>query len=370
MKTRENNVISDETKFEQRDKNYYHAEVEDSNVNDESTADPEKPKKSSSPKMKAVGVGVMAGVAGALGYSALRAAPAMDEELVAGELGESESRDSNIISNPNIEEPSDLGEIELATTPDDEMSFNEAFAAARKEVGPNGVFEWRGGVFNTYYREEWDNLSDKYKDEFGNHDWRGDFDNLEKNGDAASNEPHIHNPEDYEQDITGFEILKDEDGNEYIALKDAITGEEMHVSPEELGMAVTDEHGDVIAFLSNDYLEKHPEPNGVIQFDSEGNCILVDVMDYGDIDDPDDVGVPEPYDEDVEVLNPEDEDVVVPDEFEGDYAVVDDNGEVVGGETSMEDFEVTEDVACSEDICVDDLPEIDDEGMIMEDSAI
>jgi len=41
-----------------------------------------------------------------------------------------------------------------ATSVNDEMSFNEAFAAARAEVGPGGVFEWHGHSYNTYYAEE------------------------------------------------------------------------------------------------------------------------------------------------------------------------------------------------------------------------
>ena len=56
--------------------------------------------------------------------------------------------------------------IPMATSINDEMSFSEAFAAARKEVGPGGVFEWRGNVYNTYYAEEWNAMSQEEKDEF------------------------------------------------------------------------------------------------------------------------------------------------------------------------------------------------------------
>ena len=40
------------------------------------------------------------------------------------------------------------------------MSFNQAFAAARAEVGPGGVFAWHGGIYGTYYETEWDAMSD------------------------------------------------------------------------------------------------------------------------------------------------------------------------------------------------------------------
>lgn len=48
----------------------------------------------------------------------------------------------------------------------DDMTFAEAFAAARAEVGPGGVFHWHGGIFNTYYAEEWNAMSDEQKHDF------------------------------------------------------------------------------------------------------------------------------------------------------------------------------------------------------------
>ncbi len=49
------------------------------------------------------------------------------------------------------------------------LSFSEAFAEARSQVGPGGVFEWNGSVYGTYYADEWDNMSDEDKVEFGSH---------------------------------------------------------------------------------------------------------------------------------------------------------------------------------------------------------
>lgn len=48
-----------------------------------------------------------------------------------------------------------LDEAHLAHNVSDNMSFAQAFAAARAEVGPGGVFTWRGGVYGTYYENEW-----------------------------------------------------------------------------------------------------------------------------------------------------------------------------------------------------------------------
>lgn len=49
---------------------------------------------------------------------------------------------------------------------DDSASFAEAFADARAQVGPGGAFEWRGHVYNTYYEEEWNNMSAEERAEY------------------------------------------------------------------------------------------------------------------------------------------------------------------------------------------------------------
>ena len=47
-----------------------------------------------------------------------------------------------------------------------DMSFGEAFAAARAEVGPGGVFIWHGGIYNTYTAEEWNSMTPQQKNDF------------------------------------------------------------------------------------------------------------------------------------------------------------------------------------------------------------
>ncbi len=41
----------------------------------------------------------------------------------------------------------------------DNMSFGQAFAAARAQVGAGGVFSWHGGIYGTYYENEWNAMS-------------------------------------------------------------------------------------------------------------------------------------------------------------------------------------------------------------------
>lgn len=48
----------------------------------------------------------------------------------------------------------------------DDMPFGEAFAAARAEVGPGGVFHWHGGIYNTYSADEWNAMTTDQKHDF------------------------------------------------------------------------------------------------------------------------------------------------------------------------------------------------------------
>lgn len=50
-------------------------------------------------------------------------------------------------------------EVRAATGVTDQMSFAEAFAAARQETGPGGVFAWNGQVYGTFYKEEWERFT-------------------------------------------------------------------------------------------------------------------------------------------------------------------------------------------------------------------
>lgn len=54
----------------------------------------------------------------------------------------------------------------LAVGVNDDMSFGEAFAAARAEVGPGGFFVWKGAAYNTYHAEEWAAMSPEDKAQF------------------------------------------------------------------------------------------------------------------------------------------------------------------------------------------------------------
>ena len=73
------------------------------------------------------------------------------EDVVAPEQGET----SHTLENG----------LQVAAVSDD-LSFGEAFAQARAEVGPGGVFHWHGGIYNTYSADEWNAMSVDQKHDF------------------------------------------------------------------------------------------------------------------------------------------------------------------------------------------------------------
>lgn len=99
-----------------------------------------------------MGAGLLyAGQAAAETLNSEEAPDEKPEDVVAPEQGET----SHTLENG----------LQVAAVNDD-MSFGEAFAAARAEVGPGGVFHWHGGIYNTYTADEWNNMTVEQKHDF------------------------------------------------------------------------------------------------------------------------------------------------------------------------------------------------------------
>ncbi len=52
------------------------------------------------------------------------------------------------------------------TTNRDDMTFEEAFADARGDMGPGNYFEWHGNLYNTFFKDEWDGMSPREHQDF------------------------------------------------------------------------------------------------------------------------------------------------------------------------------------------------------------
>ncbi len=82
--------------------------------------------------------------------------------------------------------------VQVASSVEEEMDFDDAFAAAREELGAGGVFEWRGNLYSTYTQEEWDNMTPEEQEAYYEHfNWSTDSDNAEP---AVTEEPAAEAP--------------------------------------------------------------------------------------------------------------------------------------------------------------------------------
>ncbi len=70
---------------------------------------------------------------------------------------------TNEVLQPTTSLPAD---VDVAGKVTDTMSFEQAFEAARDEVGMGGVFNWHGRWYNTFEKEEWGSLSLEQRQEY------------------------------------------------------------------------------------------------------------------------------------------------------------------------------------------------------------
>ena len=115
--------------------------------------------KKTKPMWHTVTIGGVAGIVfGAVASGFKADAATTEQDLPEGDEGED---DVNQHDEPVVD-----GGVTEAASVNDDMSFSEAFASARAEVGPGGVFEWRGNLYGTYYATEWDNMTVEEKNEY------------------------------------------------------------------------------------------------------------------------------------------------------------------------------------------------------------
>lgn len=328
-------------------------------------------------------VGIMAGVAGAVGLAAYLRAPEVDESTVADTINpvaptpESEAPQEPVaeivepvasaaasapshtaatpapsapavetaatapdatataptaattVVNPNIasqhdaiEPLTDLNDVSIATGVTEVMGFNQAFASARAEVGAHGIFAWHGSLYHTYYRDEWEALPAQYRHEFSSHNYSEKF--------VSETATVDFNPE----------IHTDADGNQYVMLRDAFTGEMVSIPVTDDTSIVLDPYGNFLATVSNDQLI---DGTGAILIDADGNVV------------------------NMATGNPDEIDAFLADYVAGSGAVIDvDEGDVL---TDDDTFEINWDQADDVYVISDDdvsLIQLDDDASVVD----
>ena len=228
--------------------------------------------------------GFAAGLASGVAGSAIAANPAEDdvtEEIAAEENVVVTETAQEVVEEQAYTTP-EPEDVLLATDEgiriaqvDDNASFAEAFADARAQVGPGGAFEWRGHIYNTYYAEEWNNMSAEERAEY---QAKIDYETIA--GDAtepvnvtnnthyadqpaiASDAEMVDNDDNTDDvKVLGVEAVEDEYGNQ-------MTIAAIEVEGEQALLVDVDNDGTMDALIVDENYDNQIDPNNEI-FDIE-----------------------------------------------------------------------------------------------------
>lgn len=167
---------------------------------------------------------------------------------------------------------------------DDKASFSQAFADARAQVGPGGVFEWHGRVYGTYYKDEWDNMTAEQKHEYqASIDYKdviSDESMAQHHNDMAQHnvnhhESNVHQASYHNQEVTA----KPETPND----SQEVSSEDVDVQVLEVGQ--TDLNGDGIPENAA-VLEVNGHEVLIVDIDQDGiaDAALCDVDNDGQVE--------------------------------------------------------------------------------------
>lgn len=175
-------------------------------------------------KWKEVTIGGVSGIllGGAGSFAATAATLGKPEDVV--EENAEENVETSAEENATAEEAAHVvAHGNVAAGVNDNMSFNEAFAAARSEVGAGGCFVWHGNVYGTYYANEWNSMSPAQRDEFASQttgvDTSHSHATYAHHSTTSHTEQHVtpEKEESGEEDMTvevlGVELVQHEDGS-------------------------------------------------------------------------------------------------------------------------------------------------------------
>lgn len=166
------------------------------------------------------------------------------------------------------------GEVPVASSVSDDMSFSEAFATARTEVGSGGVFEWHGNIYSTFTEDEWNGMTAEQRDEYGSHfSWHNDATHDTASASHSTNTSH---------DTSAAEEVEvvATDNNEQTVQSQESTNEEVEVSGvtpagnvEEVAVVDADPEVEILGVVHDD--ESGANIGGLVVDGQE--VVLIDV---------------------------------------------------------------------------------------------
>ena len=151
---------------------------------------------------------------------------------------------------------------------DQGMSFGQAFAAARAEVGPGGVFHWHGGIYNTYTEAEWNAMTVEQKNDFAQ----------QVKPEISANE--VPTPTDTNTHIIVEHHVYHHDGNH--SSNDVHANEDVQVASQQSSESDSDVH-----IVGYGEVQGHAAVGLDMNGDGQADVAIIDVDDSGNISNPD-----------------------------------------------------------------------------------
>ena len=252
------------------------------NINKNIDRNQSTPKEDKTSFWKPVVVGGVAAVA--MGFGASVAYASLNDDNF-GDILEEENSSNEENNNENIVIPDN---VPIAESVNDDMSFSEAFAAARDEVGVGGVFEWNGNMYNTYTADEWKDMTPEERSEFSDNfvDAMRESQSDEEINEISENTDNEDSIEDTDEGDDDSDILATEENDEYDDDSDILVTEEN--DEYEVASEILPVEDSEIEVLGVDYgvdLEDGVYAEAIATVDVDGETVyMIDVDGDGEFD--------------------------------------------------------------------------------------
>lgn len=185
-------------------------------------------------------------------------------QATAATIQENESTEETPVE--SVEEAEHVDNSSDASLPvakiHNEMSFGEAFEAARAEVGPGGVFIWHGGIYNTYSADEWNAMTSEQRNEFA------------QKVNPEINVNDVPTPTDAQPNLAIHAVEEQESSSVDVQVADSHVTESL----EQEGDVHIVGYGEVEGHLAVGYDTDN---------DGQADVAIIDIDDSGDISSPD-----------------------------------------------------------------------------------
>lgn len=156
---------------------------------------------------------------------------------------------------------------------DDNLSFGEAFAQARAEVGPGGVFHWHGGIYNTYTAAEWNAMTVEQKHDFAQQvKPEVSVDEISTPTDANTHVIVEHHVYHHEENHTTNAVHQVAETTEDVQVASQQTAESADADVHIVGYGNVEGHAAVALDMNND---------------GQADVAIIDVDDTGNVSSPD-----------------------------------------------------------------------------------